>query len=229
MEKYGDILTPTQKKVLTLFAHSDLATRFYWTGGTLLSYYYLHHRKSLDLDFFSEKPFSVDPVQRFMEEVRTSIGFRTVRAEKIYNRWEYLCEDPDMLRIDFVHYNGEKKTLHPRQTLDGVLIDSFDDIAANKTMAFLDRNEPKDLFDFYFILTRGRMGARKLLRLVKQKFGVKMSESTLWSESFKAMKRLGELTPLMLEERKEKQEALLAKITNFFESKSYSFLSHTLG
>jgi hypothetical protein len=32
-----------------------LTKRFYWTGGTVLSEFYLHHRESDDIDLFSEK------------------------------------------------------------------------------------------------------------------------------------------------------------------------------
>jgi len=35
-----------------------------------------------------------------------------------------------------------------------VLVDSLEDIAANKIMALFDRNDPKDLVDLYFFLTK---------------------------------------------------------------------------
>ena len=46
-------ISSIQKKVLGLFKETPLKEKFYWTGGTLLSYLYLHHRQSNDLDFFS--------------------------------------------------------------------------------------------------------------------------------------------------------------------------------
>ena len=45
------ILTPQQETILDIFAGSGLSEKFYWTGGTLLSHYYLKHRYSYDLDF----------------------------------------------------------------------------------------------------------------------------------------------------------------------------------
>jgi len=50
-------LNALQRQVLDLFARSALREKFYWTGGTLLSAVYLHHRRSEDLDFFSDSPF----------------------------------------------------------------------------------------------------------------------------------------------------------------------------
>ena len=52
------ILTPDHEVILAILAKHEIAKRFYWTGGTLLSHYYLHHRKSFDLDFFSDTEFT---------------------------------------------------------------------------------------------------------------------------------------------------------------------------
>ena len=61
-------LFPIQKKVLDLFKKSNLNGKFYWTGGTMLSFVYLKHRLSVDLDFFSEVPFNYDDVVGFINE-----------------------------------------------------------------------------------------------------------------------------------------------------------------
>jgi len=50
------ILTKTQKEILNyLSKDKDFTSNFYFTGGTALSEFYLQHRLSEDLDFFSEK------------------------------------------------------------------------------------------------------------------------------------------------------------------------------
>ena len=49
------ILDSYQKKFLELvLSEPYLLKRFYWTGGTVLSEFYLHHRESHDIDLFSE-------------------------------------------------------------------------------------------------------------------------------------------------------------------------------
>jgi predicted nucleotidyltransferase component of viral defense system len=50
-----EILNKTQKAVLDIFSKSDLSKKFYFTGGTALAFFYLKHRRSDDLDFFTEK------------------------------------------------------------------------------------------------------------------------------------------------------------------------------
>ncbi|MCX6791217.1 MAG: nucleotidyl transferase AbiEii/AbiGii toxin family protein [Candidatus Gribaldobacteria bacterium] len=54
------ILSENQQKVLEIISQSkDICQNFYLTGGTALAEFYLQHRFSEDLDFFSEN--EVDP------------------------------------------------------------------------------------------------------------------------------------------------------------------------
>lgn len=221
-------LTKTQEKAISLLANSTLNKKFYWTGGTLLAYHYLHHRKSLDLDFFSEETFSFEEVNKLVGQIKKDLEFKKVSYQKIFDRREFIFENGEMLRIEFVYYNHEKKTLKKRNKLLGVYVDSLDDIAANKTMAYFDRNEPKDLFDIYFLLNKGGFTPSQLLELVVKKFGVSFSESLFWSEAFKSLPLLRELKPLMLEKEVKEQEGLLDRIEKYFKDGSYKFLEKTV-
>lgn len=222
------ILTPKQKLAIELLARSPLRDIFYWTGGTLLAYHYLHHRKSIDLDFFSEKKFSLEEVNRFTQKLKEKGGFKTVRYQKIFDRHEFIFENRENLRIEFVYYNHEKNTLKKRGVLLGIHIDSLDDIAANKTLAFFDRNEPKDIFDIYFLIHKAGFTPLKLLTLVRQKFGISFNEASFWSESFKCFPLLHTLEPLMLEKGSDKQKLLLKTIGDYFQEGSAGFLRKNL-
>jgi len=221
-------LTKAQEKVISHLANSPLAKKFYWTGGTLLAYNYLHHRRSLDLDFFSEEEFSFGEINQLVEEIKKDVHFKKVSYKKIFDRWEFIFENDEILRMEFVYYNHEKKTLKKRNRLLGVYVDSLEDIVANKTMAYFDRNEPKDLFDIYFILQKGDFTPSQLLELVVKKFGVSFSEALFWSEAFKSLPLLRELKPLMLEKEKKEQNSLLERIEDYFRDASRRFLSKTL-
>lgn len=217
-------LTKAQKISLALLAASPLREKFYWTGGTLLAYHYLNHRKSLDLDFFSSKQFSFEEINHFVNKVKRKIGFKGLTYQKIYDRWEFLFKNKDFLRIEFVYYNREKKTLRTREKFLGVYIDSLEDIAANKVMAYFDRNEPKDLFDIYFLIKKAKFTPKKLLVLTRQKFGVNFDESLFWSESFKGMKLLTGVKPLMIEKSSDDKNKLLTEIEEYFKEKSRKYL-----
>lgn len=52
----GEGLTSRQKEFLAVVLQTPyILKKFYLSGGTALSSWYLHHRESFDLDFFSEK------------------------------------------------------------------------------------------------------------------------------------------------------------------------------
>lgn len=222
-------LTHGQQKIITILKDTDLRSVFYWTGGTLLSYHYLHHRKSFDLDFFTEKPFIHEVLEPFIAELKKSFGADRVTEKKIFDRWEYLIEtSEEKIRCEFVYYNGNKKRQAPLSSLNGLLIDSFPDIAANKTMAYIDRNEVKDLFDIYTILEQQKFTVKDLLTLVEKKFGSRFSEFTFWSESAKGLKNLASLRPYLLEEHSEKQGEILKAIDHFFFAKGKDLLTRLI-
>ena len=50
-----------------------LLATFYLTGGTALAEYYLHHRKSEDLDFFCNTDFDVKHIDSFIEKNERNI------------------------------------------------------------------------------------------------------------------------------------------------------------
>lgn len=222
------ILTETQKKALSLLASSSLKDKFYWTGGTLLAYHYLNHRKSLDLDFFSENRFSFEEINHFAQDLKKKIGFKKIEFQKIFDRFEFLFQNKEILRIEFVYYNQEKKTLQKREKLLGVYVDSLENIAANKVLAYFDRNEPKDLFDIYFLIIKAEFTPQKLLQLAYQKFDIKFGESLFWSESFRGISSLRKLKPLMLEDNEKKKEKILSEIEGFFCKGSKRYLEQVL-
>lgn len=221
-------LSDTQKLAIELMAHSSLREIFYWSGGTLLAYHYLHHRSSIDIDFFSEKKFSLERVNSFTQELKEKGSFTSIHYQKIFDRYEFLLEGKESLRIEFVYYNHEKKTLHKRETLLGIYIDSLDDLAANKVMAFFDRNEPKDLFDIYFLIHKANFSPQRLLRLVEEKFGVTFNEASFWSEAFKSFPLLHTLKPLLLEKQSNHQKDILKTIEDYFQQSSAEFLRKNL-
>lgn len=222
-------LTTDQERILTTLAKEKIAQRFYWTGGTLLSHYYLHHRKSFDLDFFTDTAFRRDDLTPFLSSLKTTLNTHVLEEKKIYDRWEFVFPDRNPpVRFEFVHYNHEKIRLAPLDSYRGILIDSLPDLAANKVMAYLDRNQPKDLFDIYALLTKRKFTVDELIRLLEKKFGVRISEFTFWTESAKSLKQLETLRPYVLEADRKKQNAVLTDIRSFFLDGGASYLRQTL-
>lgn len=222
-------LTDTQKAIFEVIKATPLVNTFYWTGGTLLSYHFLHHRKSFDLDFFTEKPFSYDALIPFTKQLKTRLYLSTLPEKKIADRWEFLIDTgSEQTRCEFVYYNGDKKRLSPCTWEGGIMIDSLPDLAANKTMAYIDRNEVKDLLDVYTLLKKRTFTVRRLLAMVEKKFGAAFSEFTFWSESAKSLKNLDAMRVYLLEQDPAKQEAFLKTVKYFFLDQGRNFLAKQL-
>jgi len=219
-------VTSLQKKVLDLFSESPLKEKFYWTGGTLLSFFYLHHRQSKDLDFFSDRSFNYNQIIGFIRDLKKQLKLTEIEEKKVFDRWEFFLHDKEELRMEFVFYDHPK--LKPRKKWQGIFIDSLEDIAANKVMAFFDRNDPKDLVDLYFLLTKKKLKVKRLLRWVKQKFGVKLVESSFWSESCKALGDLDEIAPLLIAKTAKEKQRIMDEMKNYFTSHSAEYLRKKL-
>lgn len=224
------ILTPPQETILDILAGSRLSEKFYWTGGTLLSHYYLKHRYSYDLDFFSESPFSYHELHNFLTSVKKALKVDKLEEAKIHDRWEFVIHTtkPET-RFEFVHYNHEKKRLARLIKYRGLLIDSLADLAANKTMALIDRNHSKDLYDVYILLKRKKFTVPELLTFVHKKFGVEFNNFTFWSECAKALKKLTELKPYFMEKSEHRQGKIIKEMQSFFLDEGANYLSKRIG
>lgn len=123
-----------------------------------------------------------------------------------------------------MYYNHEKKRLAPCLAYRGLRIDSLPDLAANKVMAYLDRNQPKDLLDVYTLLSAKKFTLTELLELVERKFDERIGEFLFWSESGKSLKRLGDVRPYLLEANPRKQDDFLKNVKYFFLDGGRDFL-----
>ncbi len=148
-----------------------MAQHFYFTGGTALSEFYLQHRYSYDLDFFTEKRDALN-MNALLTFLHSLPDIKDIRYEKIYDRrlffLKYLKDD---LKVEFSLYPFRR--IGESKNINGLTVDSFDDLFVNKLAALSDRNEEKDLIDIYFALKTKEDGYLLWgLEMVKKKFGI---------------------------------------------------------
>ena len=62
--------------------------------------------------------------------------------------------------------------LAPRDEVEGVMVDSLDDMHANKITCLLSRSEPRDLVDLYFLDRAGQAPESFLLEALQKDAGV---------------------------------------------------------
>ena len=208
MEQHG--LTPKQKLIFQELALDDFFTsKFYLTGGTALSAFYLHHRESEDLDFFSEKPFLQESVTSRLSLLGKKHDF-TMTIRQIENVTIYVLtfHDGDILKIDFVDY--PHKRLFESLTVDNFQIDAMNDIAVNKLLTIMQRTTSKDFVDLYFLLHV--YSEWDLITGLEKKFNVETDQFLLASDFSKVDKL--ETLPLML------KPLSLSHLQTFFREKA---------
>lgn len=119
-------------------------------GGATLSGVHLRHRLSRDIDLFCDDRQSVRSVLGAAQEVAHVMNgnLRVVRDGGTFVRGELVVSD-QQLEIDIALEPSDP--LAPRDVVDGVTVDSLEDLRANKLTCVLSRSEPRDLVDLLFL------------------------------------------------------------------------------
>jgi len=148
-------LTSLQAAFLTRFFATDTGQLFFLTGGTALAAYHLHHRLSVDLDLFTLDDLALRETDVLIPQLATDLGCRIGRARRTEHFRQFLLEpeDGESLQIDLVRDFGPQYGEHIK--MGDIVVDSMENIGANKLTAILGRTEPKDFVDLYFILHAG--------------------------------------------------------------------------
>lgn len=164
-----EILTPTQKEIIKIFSSIDGTEKFYLTGGTALTAFYLYHRLSEDIDIFtSEEELILYVVDKFL----VTLNERNFEAE-INRRFKTFCEfairkEQEFNRIH-IAYDSPFRLEPLRETELGIKIDSLKDIASNKLLTVFGRAELKDFIDVYFLVKESKMDLIELIAKAKMK------------------------------------------------------------
>ena len=164
------ILSDNQQKVLEIISQSkDICQNFYLTGGTALAEFYLQHRLSEDLDFFSESEIDPQIIFSFLKSIKEKAGFEKIDAQQSFNRNLFFLHFPDeIIKTEFTYFPfpGIEKGL-----LKGDLrIDSLLDIAVNKVFTIYQKPRARDYIDLYFITQKMGWDMDSLLKKARIKF-----------------------------------------------------------
>lgn len=146
------ILSENQKELLKLLSEEkSICAGFYLTGGTALAEFYLHHRLSEDLDFFSEQEFDPQSISVILKKIQTAAGIRKVEYQQSFNRnLFFLHTDTDVMKTEFTYFPFTR--IEQKQKIGGLFIDSIIDIAANKIFTIYQNPRSRDFIDLYLIL-----------------------------------------------------------------------------
>jgi len=147
----------------------SLGLPFYLTGGTALGRFYLNHRLSDDLDFFTNA--NAQYTNSITELNRKIKGQFEVNMEQSlfaddFTRF-FITEDDLFLKIELINdveYYAGKPAPYKYGLLDTPL-----NILSNKLTALVGRDEPKDIFDIIHLSTTYSFNWMDIFYHAKQK------------------------------------------------------------
>lgn len=196
------ILTKEQNIILAEVRKNSFLQQFYFTGGTALSAFYLQHRYSEDLDFFSEKKIDTEMILTFFQDLKKQYGFEfTSEFQQVVYIFLLKFNNTETLKVDFGYY--PYKQLEKPTDINGIKTDSLKDIAVNKFLTITQRTTVKDFVDLYFLLEK--FSVWDLIQGVRIKFGMQLEPFVLASdflkvEDFDYLPRM--IKPLKIDELK---------------------------
>ncbi|MEW6619092.1 MAG: nucleotidyl transferase AbiEii/AbiGii toxin family protein [bacterium] len=139
----------TQREILLqLMTHPTIEESFFLTGGTALAVFYLHHRVSEDLDFFTLHSLDLAEIDFWIRRMWPQNG---IKIKESPNFLSYLINE---IKVDFVIDSLSNKENRQKVLLENkhyLLVDTINNIFSNKFCTIASRTEPKDFIDFYFI------------------------------------------------------------------------------
>ncbi len=143
------VLTPLKRDFLKLFFEQE--TGFFLSGGSALGVFYLDHRRSYDLDFFSMQEVHWQTLKTRVQKVATGIGaaLDTLSASPYFQRMK-LTRDDETEILDFV-IEMVPQVFPEKRRFGKIVVDPLVEIGINKICTLVHRSELKDLIDLYFL------------------------------------------------------------------------------
>lgn len=135
--------------LIALIRQQILTDDFFLTGGTALSVFYLHHRISNDLDFFTTATPELSKIVFQLKSIWTPKQLNITRESS-----HCISSLIENVKVDFViDPLSFREKRHPFrfETGEQLKIDTLRNINSNKLYTIVSRNEPKDFIDFFFL------------------------------------------------------------------------------
>ena len=180
------ILSPKQQGLLTLLSlNKTICKKFYLTGGTALAEFYLSHRLSEDLDFFSEEEFDPQSISIILKSMQKKGDIKTFDYEQSFNRNIYFLKTPkETIKTEFTYFPFTR--IEKKQKFGNLSVDSLLDIAVNKIFTIYQKPRSRDFIDLYFIIQKTSWTLDKLVKLARAKFDWHIDPIQLGSQLLKA-------------------------------------------
>lgn len=130
-----------------------IAKNFILSGGTALAGFYLFHRDSEDLDFFSTEEIDLPLITAWLKTLKKTLRFKTIDIQTSFNRnLIFLTFPREILKCEFTYFPFTP--LEKGIVQNGLHIESLLDIAVNKVFTIAQKPRARDFIDLYCILKK---------------------------------------------------------------------------
>ena len=165
-----EILTKEQEAFLDFVSEEKyISERFYFTGGTALTVFYLQHRLSEDIDLFSEQEVHLPSIRIFIRKAQKKFKIGKIDYRNFLGLHSFELSFPKaMLKIDFNYYPFPR--IEKGMKYKNIQVDSAYDIAVNKVHTIAMKPRARDFIDIYFLVREKGYRFRDLLMQAKVKF-----------------------------------------------------------
>lgn len=152
MLKGMGLLNSAQQNGLSFFAQLPDSKVFFLTGGTALSEFFLGHRYSYDLDFFTGQDNLIQPFSQQLKNAASQHGLSLEVVRRFNSFVDYLFHaEHESVRIQLAQ-DSPFRFQSPLESSYGVCVNDWVDLITDKLLAFYGREEPCDAADLSFIL-----------------------------------------------------------------------------
>jgi len=153
---------------------------FYLTGGTALSRFYYEKRYSDDLDFFTELN---EDFNRAFRDVKMTLNENFSVSEEVTSKDFIRLKINNLLQVDFVN-DRVLRYGKPVRLDNGYIIDTCENILANKITAVVGRDNPKDIFDIYLLDKFADYDFKHIVDIAHQKAGFENNDLIIRLKTF---------------------------------------------
>lgn len=145
--------TPLKRDFLRAWFNRD--QRFFLTGGSALGIFYLDHRRSYDLDLFTDQELDGKEAQNLVFQVASEVGAgcESLRSAPDFHRFR-ITRGKERELVDVVVDRAPQLDSR-KEVFDGIRVDTLREIIANKMATLISRAEVKDVVDLYFLERQG--------------------------------------------------------------------------
>jgi len=146
-----------------------LPEKTYLAGGTAV-YFYLNHRVSIDLDFFTPTPFNSEQLVHKIKECFDEVQVELMEEKTVIL---YISKEKVKFSLFLFPYENVKEN-QPVTLSDGTIcpLASLEDIEAMKAVAISQRGSVKDFVDMYFLLAKTGHLFEDILAAVIKKYSL---------------------------------------------------------